>query len=125
MAENSVSVDDMKRFLGCFNTQNLDGIMEYMAEDAVFIAPTGKDSGGRRVEGAEAIRAYFAKIFENVPDVHFGEDLHWVAGDFGVSEWTLSGTQPDGSPFAYRGTDHFRFSNGKIVLKDTYQKVIS
>jgi hypothetical protein len=28
--------------------------------------------------------------------VHYGDDRHWVCGDLGVSEWTLTGTSTAG-----------------------------
>lgn len=120
----SITVTKMKAFLDCFNRKDLDGIMGYFADDGVFVTPRGKEPAGRTVEGKAAIRAYFAKMFANVPDINFGEDSHWVAGDFGVSEWTLTGTGPDGSALNFRGTDHFLFRAGKIVRKDTFQKIV-
>ncbi len=38
----------------------------------------------------------FANRFTGIPDVHYGEDDHWVAGNRGVSTWLLSGTFQSG-----------------------------
>ena len=120
-----VSLEDLKKFLDCFNRHDVDGIMGYMAEDGVFETVRGPDGRGRRIEGQQSVRAYFAKMFEQMPDTHFGEDSHWISSDgtMGVSEWTLSGTQPDGSKMNVRGCDHFRFQGGKIVYKDSFLKM--
>jgi len=51
---------------------------------------------GDRYVGKDQVRAGLAKRFEGIPDVHYGEDQHWVCNDFGVSEWTLTGTSVSG-----------------------------
>ena len=52
-----------------------------------------------------------------LPDVHYGEDSHWVAGDRGCSEWTVTGTRPMGERVNVRGCDLFQFKDGKISKK--------
>ncbi len=123
---SAITTEDMQEFLACFNRHDVPAIMAYFAEDGVFETPSGKEPVGTRVEGIPAIAAYFTKMFANVPDLHFGEDNHWLSedGERGVSEWTISGTQPGGSAFTYRGCDHFLFRGGKIVRKDSYQKIV-
>ena len=121
-----VSVADMERFLDCFNRHDVDGIMGFFADDGVYETPRGAEVVGTRLEGKEAIRAHFSKMFQHVPDTHFGEDTHWISadGERGVSEWIYSGTTPDGSRMHMRGCDHFRFRGDKIVLKDSYLKAV-
>ena len=123
---SAITTKDMQEFLACFNRHDVPGIMSYFAADGVFETPSGKEAVGTRVEGIPAIEGYFSKMFANVPDLHFGEDTHWVSadGERGVSEWTISGTQPDGGAFSYRGCDLFGFRDGKIVRKDSYQKIL-
>ena len=121
-----VTLADMKRFLDCFNRHDVDGILAFFTDDGVYETPRGPDVVGKRLEGKEAIRAYFARMFQRVPDTHFGEDTHWISadGERGVSEWTLSGTNPDGVKMRMRGCDHFRFRGDHIVLKDSYLKQV-
>jgi len=124
MAEQKMTVDRMKRFLDCFNRHDVEAILSFFAEDGVFETTRGTEPSGKRVVGKEAIGAYFSRMFQTIPDTHFGEDSHWLSEDAsrGVSEWTLSGTQPDGSRVAVRGCDLFRFEGGRIVRKDSYLK---
>lgn len=121
---STMNTEALKRFLDCFNRHDVDGIMDFFAEDGVYETPRGPDTVGRRLEGKEAIRANFAKMFERMPDTHFGEDAHWVSADGtrGASEWTLSGTNPDGTRLHVRGCDLFGFRDGQIVRKDSYLK---
>ncbi len=51
----------------------------------------------------------------NVPDAHHGDDRHWTCGDFGVSEWTLTGSTVLGKRIEVRGVDLLEFADGKIT----------
>jgi hypothetical protein len=61
--------------------------------------------------------------FAGIPDVHYSEDMHFVTGDIGVSQWTLRGTTTSREKVEVRGCDFFTFANGKIVKKDSYWKI--
>jgi hypothetical protein len=61
--------------------------------------------------------------FAGLPDVHYGEDSHLIAGDTGISQWTLRGTTGANERLGVRGCDFFTFRNGKIVKKDSYGKI--
>ena len=69
------------------------------------------------------MRAGLATRFAGIPDVHYGEDSHWVGDDFGVSEWTLTGTPVSGPPLLVRGVDLLEFVEGKITRKDSFWKI--
>jgi ketosteroid isomerase-like protein len=106
-----------------FDRHDLDAIMEHVADDAVFEAPRGPEPWGRRVVGNEAIREAFAGRFAGIPDVRYQDDAHFVDGDRGVSEWTLSGTTTSGERIEVRGCDLWTFRDGKIVKKDSFWKI--
>jgi ketosteroid isomerase-like protein len=114
----------MKGFLEAFNRHDLNAIMDYFAEDCVFYMPRGSAPRGDRYEGKEQVRAGLAKRFEGIPDVHYGEDRHWLCGDFGVSEWTLTGTSLAGKKIEVRGVDLLEFAEGKIIRKDSFWKIL-
>jgi steroid delta-isomerase-like uncharacterized protein len=120
----SVSEGTLQAVLAAFNRHDLDGIMAFFAEDAVFESPRGPDPWGARFVGREAVRAGLAKRFEGIPDVHYGADDHFLSadGDRGVSEWTLTGTTIDGERLEVRGCDLWTFDGGRIVRKDSYWK---
>jgi len=71
--------------------------------------PRGSAPRGDRYLGKNEVRAGLAKRFEGIPDVHYGADQHWVCGDFGVSEWTLTGTSVSGQKIEVRGVDLLEF----------------
>jgi hypothetical protein len=81
-------------------------------------------SGGDCYVGKHDVRAGLAKRFEGIPDVHYGDDRHWVGENFGVSEWTLTGTLTSGKRLSVRGVDLLEFVNGKITRKDSFWKLV-
>ena len=119
-----VSKELLKGFLEAFNRHDLDSIMSYFADNCVFYMPRGSAPRGDQYIGKNAVRAGLAKRFEGIPDVHYGDDRHWVCGDFGVSEWTLTGTSVSGRHIEVRGVDLLEFDQGKIIRKDSFWKII-
>lgn len=118
-----VTTELLKDFLEAFNRHDLDAIMEYFAEECVFYMPRGADPRGDRYEGKSAVRAGLATRFSGIPDVHYGDDQHWVCGSLGVSEWTLTGTNTAGERIEVRGLDLLEFAGGKIIRKDSFWKI--
>ena len=119
--------DDAMRMLvavtTAFDEHDLDGIMAHFADDAVFEGPHGSEPWGTRVVGRDAIREAFAGRFSGIPDVRYQDDAHFVDGDRGASEWTLSGTTTDGQRIEVRGCDLWTFRGGQVVKKDSFWKI--
>lgn len=113
----------LRAIAAAFDAHDLDAIMAHFADDAVFESPRGPDPWGMRFEGRDRVREAFAGRFAGIPDVRYGQDDHFVDGDRGASEWTLSGTTTDGERIEIRGCDLWTFRDGKVVLKDSYWKI--
>lgn len=119
-----ITVDLLQQFLDAFNRHDLDAIMEYFADDCVFYMPRGPTARGASFVGRAAVRSGLAMRFEGIPDVHYGDDQHWVCGKVGVSEWTLTGTSRSGQFIEVRGIDLLEFEHGKIIRKDSFWKIV-
>jgi ketosteroid isomerase-like protein len=113
----------MRAVMAAFDRHDLDAIMEHFTEDCVFESPRGTEPYGRRVVGKEHVRAAFADRFAGIPDVRYTDDSHFVAGNRGVSEWTLSGTNTDGERIEVRGCDIWTFEGDKISVKNSFWKI--
>ena len=120
----SVTVDTLKKIADAFNRHDLDAIMEFFSEDCSFDFPRGPEPWGQRFIGKAQVREALAGRFRGIPDVHYGDEVHWVAGDKGVSEWTLTGTNTSGVRLEVRGCDLWAFKDGKITRKDSYWKIV-
>ena len=119
-----MTTDILERFLAAFNAHDLDAIMRFFADDCELFMPRGKEPWGTRYTGKDAVRAGLATRFASIPDVHYGDDRHIVAGDLAVSTWLLTGTAPTGEPIRVRGVDLLEFRDGLIVKKDSYWKIV-
>lgn len=119
-----VTIELLKGLLDAFNCHDLDRIMAHFADDCVLYSPRGSKPRGDRYTGKQEVRAGLAKRFEGIPDVHYGDDRHWVCGDLGVSEWTLTGTSISGVHIEVRGVDLLEFVDGKIIRKDSFWKIL-
>jgi ketosteroid isomerase-like protein len=120
----AVTVATLEAILDAFNRHDLDAIMAFFAEDATLDTPRGPNVWGSRFEGKAAVREGLAARFAGIPDVHYGEDRHWVSGDRGASEWLLTGTTTTGQRIAVRGCDLWEFRDGLVVRKDSYWKIV-
>jgi ketosteroid isomerase-like protein len=114
----------LEAIASAFDRHDLAGILEHFADDAVFESPGGPEAWGRRFVGKDAVREAFAGRFSSIPDVRYTDASHFVAGDRGVSQWTLSGTI-DGEWTEFHGCDIWTFRDGEVVLKDSYWKARS
>jgi ketosteroid isomerase-like protein len=124
LAESEPSVSTLRAVLDAFNRHDLDAIIAFFADDAVFLSPRGPEPVGRRFEGKGDVREGLATRFSGIPDVHYGDDDHFVSGDRGASEWTLTGTTTDGVRIEVRGCDLWTFRDGQIVKKDSFWKIV-
>lgn len=127
MREADVEREDFERLLvehtDAWNSHDIDRLMRLFADDCAFEASGGPDACGRRFEGRADVRAAFAGVFDSMPDAHWGEGRHAViADDYGVSEWRLTGTLPDGSRIDVFGCDFLTVRDGLIVRKNSFRK---
>lgn len=108
-----------------FNAHDLDRIMTFFADDCVLEMPRGPEPWGTRFEGKQAVRAGLAGRFAGLPDVHYGDEEHFVddAAGTGMSKWTLTGTR-EGQRIEVRGCDFYRFRDGLVIHKDSYWKIV-
>jgi ketosteroid isomerase-like protein len=123
MESDQASVATLRAVLDAFNAHDLDRIMTFFSADCVLEMPRGPDPWGSRYVGAAAVKEGLRARFAGIPDVRYEDDTHFVAGDKGVSQWTLRGTSSGGAAIEVRGCDFFTFRDGKIVKKDSYWKI--
>ena len=100
--------------------------MALFSEDCVLEMPRGSHPWGSRFEGREDVRSALASRFAGLPDVHYGDEEHFVdeTAHTGMSKWTLTGTTPEGVKKNVRGCDFYTFREGKVTRKDSYWKIV-
>lgn len=106
-----------------WNAHDLDRLMNLFADDCVFDASGGMQVQGERFEGKAAVREAFRAVFTRMPDAHWGGGRHYTLGaNYGVSEWTLTGTLVSGSRIEVDGCDFLTVKDGRITRKSSYRK---
>jgi hypothetical protein len=124
MSNDQQKVVALVEVLEAFNRHDLDAIMSHFVDDCVLDTPRGPDPWGRRFVGRDEVRRGLAARFEGIPDVHYGDDDHFVCGNRGVSEWTISGTTVEGQRIEVRGCDLWTFAgDGGLMRKDSFWKI--
>lgn len=121
-SSSRTGVELLRAFTAAWNRHDIDALMSFMTEDCVFETASGDEACGTRVEGADAVRRRFEQVWKTIRDARWDDGRHFVAGDRGASEWTFSGTRPDGRRIVVDGCDLFTFREGRIVVKSTYLK---
>jgi ketosteroid isomerase-like protein len=121
--EHDDAVAMLRSIASAFDRHDLDEILTYFADDAVFESPRGPEPWGRRFVGKADIRDAFAGRFSGIPDARYQGDEHFVDGDRGASEWTLSGTTTDAQRIEVRGCDLWTLRDGMVVKKDSFWKI--
>ena len=115
----------LRDLVEAFNAHDLDRIMGFFTEDCVLETPRGPSACGTQFIGHDAVRGGLAQRFSGLPDVHYGDDEHWICGDHAVSKWLLTGTTLSGETLRVRGCDLFDLAPaGRIRRKDSYWKIV-
>ncbi len=122
--EQTVTVDTLKMLYVAFNRHDIDTIMGFFAEDCSMDLPRGTSPWGTRYIGKAKVREGIESRFAGIPDVHYGDEHHWVSGNRGVSEWILTGTTTKGMRVEVHGCDLWEFRDGQIIRKDSYWKIV-
>ena len=119
---DEVTLEFLDAFAAAWNRHDVDALMTFMTDDCAFESSAGPDVSGTRYAGREAVRRGFAGAWEAFSDAQWRGARHFICGDRGVSEWTFTGTRPDGTRLEVHGCDVFTFRDGKILLKNSYRK---
>ncbi|WP_427888863.1 TIGR03086 family metal-binding protein [Kribbella sp. GL6] len=105
----------LERFGNAFGAGDLDTLMSLVTDDIVFESTAPPDGG--RFEGADAVRAEWAKVFAETTDLGFEVEETVVLGDRAVVRWRYSWSSGH-----VRGVDLFRLRDGKIAENLAYVK---
>jgi uncharacterized protein (TIGR02246 family) len=109
----------VERFTDAFNRDDLDAVMAFMADDAVY-----DEFNGVRSVGREAIRKAFEPQFAGAfGRIRFHNEDVFIDAEQGkvLTRWVCS-LEKDGRRREWRGLDILCVANGRITEKHTYAK---
>lgn len=120
--KDPITVATLAAFSAAWNRHDIEALMSFMTDDCIFQTAAGPEVYGSRHVGKAAVKTAFESAWINFPDAQWIHDRHFVHENFGISEWTFTGTAADGSRVEADGVDIFTFKDGKIQLKNVFRK---
>ena len=105
-----------------YNRNDIDDVMSFFAEDAVFDHAAGTEINGTRFEGLETIRSIFEGLFNNVDSVKWTPIDTRISGDKAYCEFHRVAQLKSGETQDFLSIDVLTFREGLIVHKDTFYK---
>ena len=105
-----------------FNRNDVEAVMSFFSDDAIFDHAVGPDAHGARFSGADAIREVFDGLFRKVKNVHWETLKCSIEGQTAYCHYNRTATHMDGSKEEFLSVDILTFHDGLIVHKDTYYK---
>jgi steroid delta-isomerase-like uncharacterized protein len=118
---DDATLDTVRRFQDAWNAHDLDGVMALMTEDCVFES-TWPPPDGERVAGHEAMRAFWARFFEQSPAARIEVEELFGCDDRATMRWRYRWTGAGGQEGHVRGVDVYRVREGRIAEKLSYVK---
>jgi ketosteroid isomerase-like protein len=111
--------DLVLRFTEAFNRDDLDAVMSFMAEDAIY-----DEFNGSKSRGKQAIREAFVPQFRgDYGRIRFRTEDLFVDPESGKAliRWVCT-LENQGRSSAWRGLDILHFEDGLLAEKHTYAK---
>ena len=108
-----------------FNNNDIDAVMNFFAEDAVFDHAIGPSPYGKRFIGISEIRNVFSGLFNKVDSIYWETLDCRIAGNKAFCEYRRTARYKDGSEEEFLSVDILTFRGGLIVHKDTYYKQLT
>lgn len=111
--------DLTERFVDAFNKMDIDGVVSFFSEDAVY-----EDSRGGSHSGPAAIREAFTPLVGGaMGTISFDAEDLFMEEDTGkvMASWKLN-MEVEGKPVVVRGLDLLHFEGDRLVKKLAYMK---
>ena len=120
--EAGITLTLLDEITDAYNRNDIDSVMSFFAEDAVFDHAAGADINGTRFSGLDTIRGIFQGLFDNVESVHWEPIDTRVSGDKAYCEFHRIAILKSGDIQDFLSVDVLTFRGGLIIHKDTFYK---
>ena len=120
--EAGITISLLESITDAYNRNDIDDVMSFFDEDAVFDHAAGSDINGTRFVGSENIRKVFQGLFENVESVRWDTIDTRIVGDKAYCEFHRVAKLKSGEVQDFLSIDVLTFRDGLIIHKDTFYK---
>jgi len=114
----------LAEFDAAWGAGDIDKLLSFMAEDAVYSASVGPEPG-ETFRGCEDLRRGFEQMLEHDSKRKRTGGETWALGNFGFARWEFEERDPDGRTHTIEGIDHFEFTGDLIRRKDAFRKTVN
>ena len=112
----------LDKITDAYNRNDIDSVMTFFSEDAVFDHAAGPDIHGTRFKGKDTIKGIFQGLFDNVESVNWTPIDTRVSGDKAYCEFHRVAKLKSGEIQDFLSVDVLTFREGLIIHKDTFYK---
>ena len=112
----------LDKITDAYNRNDIDAVMSFFAEDAVFDHAAGPDVNGTRFIGLVRIRGIFQGLCDKVEIVNWTPIDTRVSGDKAYCEFHRVAKLKSGEVQDFLSIDVLTFREGLIIHKDTFYK---
>ncbi len=112
------------RFFEAFNTGEFDRVWETVTDDFEWRLPGGPDAPYTSAKGKAAFRDAYTKRWDFLKHFTAVNEVVFVSGDRVYQHYRVTGTGPDGKIYDFTGLDFYIVRDGKIALKDAFNKSV-
>ena len=118
-----------EEFYQAWNSHDVDTIVSYFTDDCVY-----EDAAfGVINHGQTELKAFLHEFFNATPDIRLDVKAAFISGDWGGTEWTMSGTNTGdfqgipatGKSILFRGASITEIQNGKFKRHTDYYDLTS
>ena len=120
--EAGITISLLESITDAYNRNDIDAVMSFFDEDAVFDHAAGPDINGTRFTGSETIRKVFQSLFQNVESVSWNAVDTRIFGDEAYCEFHRIAKLKSGEVQDFLSIDVLTFRDGLIIHKDTFYK---
>ncbi len=113
------------RFFEAFNTGDFDRIWPTVTDDFEWRLPAGPGAPYTSAKGEVAFREAYTKRWAFLKHFNAVNEVVFVSGDRVYQHYRVSGAGPDGAAVDFTGLDFYIVRDGKIALKDAYNKSVA
>ena len=113
------------RFFEAFNTGDFDRVWATDTDDFEWRLPTGPGAPYPSAKGEAAFRDAYTKRWAFLKHFNAVNEVVFVGGNRVYQHYRVSGTGPDGRAVDFGGVDFYIVRDGKIALKDAYNKSVT
>jgi ketosteroid isomerase-like protein len=120
--EAEITTTLLDQITDAYNRNDIDAVMSFFADDAVFDHAAGPDINGARFSGLDTIRGIFQGLFDNVESVQWTPIDTRISGDKAYCEFHRVAKHKSGEVQDFISVDILTFRDSLIIHKDTFYK---